>query len=185
MLIIIALLLGGATLVELRRAREVLQLRQVDLAGLQALKRKLDVTEETNERLGRRIAPFRTAVANADILRLALETVSAAKHPDDWVSLLADANAYFETSSADALAPEGALGREQGAGVQSVIIEGYTPVSDLSTVGQMIERLREQVGVLDADLLGDERLREDAARDKRWADTGCSLFVIEMTMEVP
>ena len=39
--------------------------------------------------------------------------------------------------------------------------------------------------VVAADLLGDDRLRHDPARDARWADTGCSLFVVEMTVEVP
>ncbi|MBL7076194.1 MAG: hypothetical protein ISS31_01870 [Kiritimatiellae bacterium] len=181
----LVLLLAGGAFAQLRWDREYLRLRQVELAGLHALDRKLGVTENLNEQLELRIVPFRTAVENADVLRIAMASVSKAKHPDDWLSLFADADAYFGISSADDFSDGGRSGVSDGAGFVSVIVEGYTPVDDFSTVGQMIERLHEQVGVVDADLLGDERLRNDPARDERWADTGCSLFVIEMTLEVP
>ncbi len=182
---LMGVLISGAYL-QLRWARGYLRLRQVELAGLHTLDRKLGVTEELNQQLEARIIPFRTAVENADVLRLALRSVSKAKHPDDWLTLLADADAYFGVSAVDDMrSGDGVLGLGNGAGFVNVIVEGYTPVDDFSTVGQMIERLHEQDGVVDADLLGDERLRADAARDGRWADTGCSLFVIEMTLEVP
>jgi hypothetical protein len=157
----------------------------VELAGLHALDRKLGVTESLNEQLESRVVPFRTAVENAGVLRIALESVSRAKHPDDWLSLFADAGAYFRDSGAGGVPVESTPGLDGGAGLVNIIVEGFTPVDDFSTVGQMIERLHEQPGVVDADLLGDERLRDDPARDERWSDTGCSLFVIEMTLEVP
>ncbi|MBT3296430.1 MAG: hypothetical protein HN919_20630 [Verrucomicrobia bacterium] len=183
--LMLLVLLG--TLAELRWDREYLRLRQVELAGLHALDRKLAVTEQLNEALEERIAPFRTAVHNADVLRIALQSIAAAKHPDDWLSLLADAAAYSGVvlpaeAPLDAEAPDRMARRE---GFRHVIVEGYTPVDDFSTVGRMIELLHEQDGVVAADLLGDDRLRDDPARDARWADTGCSLFVIEMTVEVP
>lgn len=181
----LVLVLAGAMLMQLRWDRDYLRLRQAELAGLHAMDRKLDMTVEMNERQARWITPFRVAVANADVVRMALQAVSAAKHPDDWVSLLADANAYFETAAADGLTPEGGLRGARSAAMKHVIIEGYTPVGDLSTVAEMIERLRMQPGVVAADLLGDERLRKDSDRDARWEKTGCSLFVIEMTIEVP
>jgi len=182
---LVAVLIGGAFL-QLRWDREYLRLRQVELAGLHALDRKLGVTENVNEQLEARVVPFRTAVENADVLRLALQSVSRAKHPDDWLSLLSDADAYFDISAVDDMGSgDGVLGLGDGAGFVNIIVEGYTPVDDFSTVGQMIERLHEQDGVVDADLLGDERLRADPERDSRWADTGCSLFVIEMTLEAP
>ncbi len=182
---VLGVLVGGAFL-ELRWDREYLRLRQVELAGLHALDRKLAVTEEVNEELEERMLPFRTAVENAGVLRLAFQAVSRAKHPDDWVSLLADADAYFDRSPVvDRRRSDGLPGLGGGAALVSVIVEGYTPVDDFSTVGEMIERLHAQEGVVDADLLGDERLRADPERDARWADTGCSLFVIEMTLEAP
>ncbi len=182
---VVTVMIGGA-LLQLKWNREYLRLRQVELAGLHALDRKLGVTEGLNEQLAMRIAPFRTAVENADVLRLALQSVSKAKHPDDWLSLLADADAYFDISPVDDMqSGDGMLDLGDRAGVVNVIIEGYTPVDDFSTVGEMIERLHELDGVMDADLLGDERLRANPERDERWADTGCSLFVIEMALEAP
>jgi hypothetical protein len=182
---VLLVLIGGASL-QLRWDREYLRLRQVELAGLHALDRKLVATENLNEHLEARIAPFRTAVENAAVLRLALQAVSQVKHPDDWLSLLADADAYFGVSAADQMGGgDGMLELGESADIVSVIVEGYTPVDDFSTVGEMIERLYGQEGVLAADLLGDERLRDDPVRDERWADTGCSLFVIEMMLETP
>jgi hypothetical protein len=181
----LVLLLAGGGFVQLRWEREYLRLRQVELAGLHALDRKLSAVEGLNAQLESRITPFRAAVENAAILRIALEAVSRAKHPDDWLSLFADADAYFGVAREAAGAAAGAPGLDSDAGLVNIIVEGYTPVDDFSTVGQMIERLHEQPGVVEADLLGDEQLRDDPARDERWADTGCSLFVIEMTLEVP
>ncbi len=181
----LVLVLVCGAFMRLKWDREYLRLRQVELAGLHALDRKLGVTERLNEELERKIVPFRIAVNNADVLRMAMLSISRAKHPDDWISMFADADAYFASSTGDgARAPQAGGGLQDGVGIVSVIVEGYTPVADFSTVGQMIERLKEQPGVVDADLLGDERLREDPERDARWADTGCSLFVVEMTLEV-
>lgn len=180
-------LLVGAAFMDLRWNREYLRLRQVELAGLHALDRKLAATEDVNAQMEQRVIPFRTAVENGDVLRLALQAVIRAKDPDDWLSLLADAEAYFGTSTTpDAEAPtEQVATSDDPMRFETFIVEGYTPVADFSTVGQMIERLRTQPGIIDADLLGDERLRHNPERDARWEDTGCSAFVIEMTVEVP
>ena len=67
-------------------------------------------------------------------------------------------------------------------GFEQIVVEGYTPVADLSTVRTMIEALREHPAVEDADLLGDDRLREDPERDERWAPADCQLFAIEITV---
>ena len=62
------------------------------------------------------------------------------------------------------------------------MIEGYTPEEDLSSVFIMIETLRQHRAVLNADLLGDDRLREDPVRDERWAFARARLFAIEITV---
>ncbi|NQU41215.1 MAG: hypothetical protein HQ523_14795 [Lentisphaerae bacterium] len=184
-LIILMLLIVAGTLAELRWDNESLRLRQVELEGLRALERKLAVYDRLNTGLEAQIAPFRTAIKNAEILKVALGAIAASKHPDDWLSLLADADAYFDGARPDEERSSDVSPHPLAVGFAQVILEGYTPVDDFSTVGTMIDELRKLAGIVDADLLGDERLRDDPARDARWADTGCSLFVVEMTVRTP
>jgi hypothetical protein len=58
-------------------------------------------------------------------------------------------------------------------------------VDDLSTVRAMIASLRARPSVAGADLLGDDKLREDPDRDARWAGTGCRLFAVEVSLPAP
>lgn len=181
----LVLLLILASVADLRWGREILKLRQVELSGMHALERRLKMYERLDEAMEAQIVPFRTAVHNARVVRVVLQAVSEAKHPDDWITLMADADAYFDAGLENGDAENGASTGPGGgaqAGFTQIILEGYTPIVDYSTVLGMIEALRQQPGVIDADLLGDERLRNDSERDKRWAETEARLFAIEITV---
>lgn len=67
-------------------------------------------------------------------------------------------------------------------GFQQMVVEGYTPVPDLSTVRGMIEKLRKDPLVAAADLLADDRVRLDPERDRQWQDANVRLFAVELTI---
>ncbi len=163
---------------DLQVDRETLKVRRAELARVHALQRKLAAYNELNAQLEDRVLPFRAAVRNGAALETVLRAVSDARHPLDWITLLADGSAYFHAG----WLPAGtdAEGPARRAGMGQVILEGYTPVDDFSTVRLMIERLRACDGIAGADLLGDERLRDDAVRDARWAGSGARLFAVEI-----
>ena len=162
---------------ELKRKKAIVSVLKEELSGRRMLKEKLDEYRRLNNNLEGRVAPFRKAVHNGEILRAVIQAAAQAKHPDDWITLIADADSYFQA--------------EQNADMEfwtnfgQIVIEGYTPVEDLSTVRAMIEALRKTPAVLEADLLGDDRVRADETRDEIWATTQCRLFAVEMTVAAP
>ena len=64
-----------------------------------------------------------------------------------------------------------------------IVLEGYTPLDDLSTVRAMIETLRESSCISDVDLLPDDKLRVNPDRDQRWAEVNSRLFAVEISVE--
>jgi len=130
------------------------------------------------------------AVHNGEILRAVVHAIGESKHPDDWITLIADAESYAEEGQEESGggARETRASRRKGTArkeFEQVVIEGYTPVEDLSTVRAMIEALRNSPGIAGADLLADDRVNRDEARDERWAMTRCRLFAVEITVPTP
>ena len=190
--------LAGMTRWSLHKKHAALEVKQEEWRWIEREIARLERSEQAAVGLLRQVAPLRIAVANGDRMGTLMRVLSAAKHPDDWVLLLADARSYERSVSAVDLGPEGeflvpfsevipeeANDLSGGLDIHRVILEGFTPVDDLSTVNTMIELLREDPLVLEADLLGDDRLRIDAARDSRWSPFGVRLFAIEITVDLP
>lgn len=134
----------------------------------------------------RRLVPLRAAAWNNESVDALLAALSAAKHTNDWVTLLADAVSYTAsaTPSGGANTVTQPVGR-RASPIRQYVVEGYTPTHDLSTVREMIGRLRAYPFITSADLLADDRLRADPARDQRWADSGGRLFALEIAVREP
>ena len=160
--------------------RRVHQLRN-RLERLSGLERDLLERQAENQALRRGMAPLRGAVHGADVVRRALQAVASAKDEEDWIILAADAGRYL----AEGHAVTGRATGSTGTPVEHLVIEGYTPAHDLSTVRAMIERLRRYPFIAEADLLADDRLRQDPDRDRLWAPLGCRLFALEIRTVMP
>jgi hypothetical protein len=163
---------------KLRTGKAHLALLEVRLAEQTLLQKNLALVRRLNRNLDTQIYPFRIAVHNGTMIRAVIEAISATKHADDWFVLLADADTYgtsgADTATAGFRAP-----------VARLIIEGCTPDPDLGTVRTMIDQLRERPGIVSADLLSDDLLRQDPERDARWKPTGARMFAIEIAMPGP
>jgi Tfp pilus assembly PilM family ATPase len=165
---------------KLRTGKAQLALLESQQAEQKLLLRNLSLVRGLNRNLDTQIHPFRLAIHNGTIIRAVIEAIADTKHEDDWFILLADAVAYGMGD------PEVAAGGASFARpVTRLIIEGCTPDSDLGSVRSMIDQLRERPGIVSADLLSDDLLREDPERDDRWAATGARIFAIEITMPEP
>ena len=177
-----------ATYTGLKDKRALLEERKTEIARLRDLEQRVVKYDGMNEDLQMQILPFRTAVRNGEIVRAVIYALGEAKHPDDWIVLVADAVSYAadEADSGPTRSESGGgaegVGAEDALGVEQIVIEGYTPVEDLSTVRAMIETLRGSPGIIDADLLGDDLARIDEARDKRWESTKSRLFAVQISV---
>jgi hypothetical protein len=70
-------------------------------------------------------------------------------------------------------------------GLEHVIIEGYTPKLDFSTVQQLIDRLQAAELIASADLLGDDKLATAELTDGQGLDRRAKRFVIDVKVETP
>ena len=166
--------------------REQLQFG-ADLELLKARRRvaaELETYRADVERLRPKVGSLEVALRNGELLRSVMDAVAHAKVADDWITLIADSHSYFEGAPVER-DDEVDNTRSVSLGFEQLVVEGYTPVEDLSTVRAMIEALRGHPAVSDADLLGDDRLRDDPERDERWAPAECRLFAMEITVPSP
>jgi hypothetical protein len=116
-----------------------------------------------------------------------LHAVAEAKHPDDWITRMADTASYVSDAAELLTEADWPLNEAPAfAGpIGKVVIEGYTPWADFSTVQAIIGTLRGHPAVAEADLLGDNELRIDEEQAQAWAQLGCRLFAIEITLTEP
>jgi len=166
--------------------RRALAAKTERFTRLQAMERDYHDLQVNSVELRRQLEPIRAAALNGEVLRTLLAAVSESRAEDDWLYLIADSVTYFNP---DAATETGEAGRplepetSEGLAVRfidQIIIEGFTPVEDLSTVRGMISRLREYPFVKRVDLLPDDKVRPDEQRDERGTAKGCHLFALEI-----
>jgi len=120
---------------------------------------------ERNNQLRRQVQPLRSAVRANKVTQALLRSLASAKHPDDWFVLIADADSYFRApqgNDTDIALPEEPIGPvAPEASLRQMILEGYTPADDLSTVRELIEKMRSLPFVANVDLLPDDQVRTD------------------------
>ena len=167
-----------AELRELRAKVQVNQGRERELAAIVA----------ANAPLRERVAVGRGFTVNGPVTRAVIAAVTAAKHPRDWITRIADAHSYFLPDNADMdtlLPPPRAPGSTADAvggtnDFRQIVVEGYTPEKDFWTVQAMIKELLGNPLIESADLLGDDMVAAETKKDNRWRSTGCHLFALQI-----
>lgn len=147
--------------------RAVKQAVEEEANRLYRMEREWTALQDANEELRQRLWPLRTAQRNNQAATALLHILAKSKGPDDWLVLIADHYTYFghdaettrETESSRNAEEEPPRPREMA--MRRMVIEGYTPYDDLSSVRAMIERLREYPFLETVDLLPDDKLRPD------------------------
>lgn len=186
MLVLLAILMAGGVLQRARaRHAAAVESALTQRAALTELDASLAAHDERIAVLRRQIQPLRASVRKGVIVREVLAALAAAKHPDDWIILLADSPSYFpaqDESEAPLFPPhQSALeGDSLTQPMEHLVVEGYTPMADFSTIRALIETLRSHPLIAAIDLLGDDKLVDDPEREARWAFTGARRFALEI-----
>ncbi|MBN1673029.1 MAG: pilus assembly protein PilM [Kiritimatiellae bacterium] len=182
-----------------RRGRELANL-QTQLWQNQMLQRDLARLQAKNADVAGKLAAARAAAQNGLVMQGIVNAIAEAKNGQDWITLIANAGSYGpkgETgpppaSTGPPPAQNGtaspvreAVAKPAANGFDTIVIEGYTPRNDFSSVRTMIEKLRRNPLIEVADLLEDNRIVPDEARDSRWAGTDCRLFAVKIKVRQP
>jgi hypothetical protein len=170
-------LLAADALSDRRILRAELHAREQELQQIEETRMEATRLREANLEFEQALIPARKSAASGRAVLDLLDMLSSAKHPDDWITLVADATAYYEPDPAQNTQPA-----TRRAGAFLFVIEGYTPTEDLSTVRAMLDSIRRRSDVASADLLGDDRIREDRIRADRLLGKTLRRFAVEVTL---
>jgi hypothetical protein len=142
-----------------------------------ALALEIESLQQENIMYRIQVTPFKNAIKDNHSLLRMLEAVSQAKSSDDWVTVIADKDKY----SASANYLESVDSANHDSTFSSFIIEGYTLKDDLSTVKEMIAKLKENKYIDNADLMGDN-VRRDYVPLNLWTNQEYKSFAVELEL---
>lgn len=197
-LILTTSVLGGYR--DFRHMTARLGAQKESLRRCQELAAQIDQAKARNAHIVAMAEPVRTMLSNGGIIGRLLDVVSEARGPNDWITMISDADSYFagaavfkrglpippapvritDPSGQPPPPPPGtysAFGR--------VMIEIYTQRQDPATVKTLIWALRSKPFVVSADLLADDQLVQDPERDERWGKPASRRFVIDVRTKQP
>jgi len=135
------------------------------------------------------LGPLESGITNRQRVHDVLVAVESAKASNDWIVLIADNKSYFrDAGNAATTRVPGPFAQDESARdpyapFASLVIEGYTPSEDLSSIRAMIDRMKQHPAIHQVDLLGDDLLRASSERDAKWASTSSTLFAVEITLD--
>jgi len=188
------------------RKKEHLQDYNKRLENRQELGAQLDAVRKKNQQIQTMALPVKQLVTGAPLMKEIIAIVANNKAPGDWIGKISDARSYFapylfsapegktdgpstrtrrtgrntEEAPSDGEHPRPDYSTETG--FDSIIVEGYTPTLNFSTVKQLISRLRESPIVLSADLLGDDKLDMEGSVVRITGKPVAHRFVIEIKL---
>lgn len=185
-LILAVSLVGGYR--DLRRIKSELGGQRASLKRRQELVQQIEAIKAGTSQIREMARPIGALIHAAPLIRTLITLVAESKDEDDHITMVCDADTYFDTNP---LGPpdEDPTGRRRpdprrnrtnpatNAVLDRVIIEGFTPKSNLSTVKGLIASLNEADCVESADLVSDDKL---VATDTRYAARDLKRFVIEV-----
>ena len=188
---ILAVSLAGGYRDFLRKEQQ-LRIQRESLQRCTALANELQNVNAANRQITTMLAPVGGLLWNGWAMEKMLAVVAKAKGPNDFITMVADADSYFSppASSAPTTTPRNRTPRPTAAAGTNttaftrLIVEGYTTKGDFSTVKLFIAELGKAPFVESADLLSDDQLvggsdeeRPGGAKSKR--------FVIDVRVKPP
>jgi len=177
----------------LSRHNETLQRCENIAREIEAILSRMTLLEQMNR-------PLVQFVENSSRIRDLTLFLAANKGSQDFLTFLGDSESYLELRVlADApdtdqdpqlrtllatrrRAIERRAESLRDRGMNRLIVEGYTPRQNFSTVKSLIEALREHPSVARADLLPDDIVFGDPRRDEMWSSTRSRRFVLDLRL---
>ncbi len=197
-LILVVSLIGGYY--DFKRMEKHLNSQRASLERRRELVSKIEAAQTRCSLIQKMAAPVDDLLHIGPSVREVLSLVAAAKHPNDWITLVCDGGSYQSKSPSASLrtSPEigGSERRRPIAAVsgsvtnkpvrlEHIIIEGFTPKLDFSTVQSLIDRLEAEKLVATADLLSDDKLVQPDPVDGKGTDRRIKRFVIDLKVGAP
>lgn len=186
---------------DFQRMKKHLEAQCASLERRRNLVARIEAVQNKDAMIRTMAAPVEILLRTGPTVRDVLTHVASAKHPNDWITLVCDGDSYQSGSPAAALLPppdaanpkrrrrpDAAVSEastNSPPGLEHVIIEGYTPKLDFSTVQQLIDRLQAAELIASADLLGDDKLATAELTDGQGLDRRAKRFVIDVKVETP
>ncbi len=174
-----------------QRKADVLRAQEASVRARQELAASIEAIRSRNDKLRRIGGTVRTLIAGGPVLSDLLTVIQKGKDNDDWITMVADADLYFEKPAAGPSERRPVPGPgEPAAGTavppapapfQRVLIEGYTRRGNLATVKRLIDALAAAPFVASADLLSDDEVVESEAAE-RDGTIGARRFVLDVRL---
>lgn len=173
-----------------QRKANVLRAQEASIQARQQLAASIETSRRRNEQLRRMGGEIRALLESGPLVRELLAAIQQAKDPDDWITLVADAESYFEKSSAPPPERRAAPGPGESGEAppppapppfNRVLIEGYTRRGNLATVKRLIDGLSAAPFVAAADLLSDDAVVPDEAAEREGL-IGARRFVLDVRL---
>ena len=167
-------------------ARHRLETAQSQWREMQALQAVEAEVQARNAVLSQQAAALRYSAMSPRLMRDLLIAIAEAKHPDDWIVRIADAESYFAASDSPVAGKLVDLAAAPFSfSPHVIIVEGYTLGADLSSVRTLIETLRQHPRFIAVDLLGDDRVAPDRAQRLLQLIPRIHRFVMEIRIREP
>ena len=197
-LILAVSLVGGYR--DFQRKARHLGVQRASLRRMQQLASEIESVQAANRHVLSMGAPVSGLLCAAPVTRELITLLAEAKHDRDWLTLITDGESYTagQEEKPAALPPDGRgrRGRRTPAIVketvekpppppaclQRMIVEGYTPEANFSTVRELIDRLAAADFVESADLLRDDQTVEPTNPAAAARNPNARRFVIEILM---
>ena len=174
-LILMVSLIGGYF--DFKRMERHLNTQRTSLERRRDLVARIESAQNQGNLIRDMAAPVDTLIRIGPTVRDVMSIVAAAKHPNDWISLVCDGGSYqFKNPSVDT---------NKTSRFDHIIIEGFTPKLDFSTVLSLIDRLEEIKLIAAVDLLSDDKLAQPDKGDNQASDRRIKRFVIDVKVSAP
>lgn len=182
-------LIGGY--LNLNRTKAYLSQQRADLRARADLVTQIESVRMKNSRMKDMSAPIANLLQSTPVMASVIKTVAENRGGTEWITMICDSESYFNPAmySGEDTSSRPRRGgsrntvkrevEESRVGISSVIIEGFTRNTSLSSVSALISQLKALEFVESADLLNDDMLM-DLPQENLEQTLEAIRFVIEL-----
>ena len=170
-IILASSLIGGY--MDLNRTKAHLSQKRSDFQTRTELAAQIEAVRMKNGKMKQMSAPLANLLQSTHVMASVIKTVAENRGGTEWITMVCDSESYFNPAmySGDEEEPKRSRRstprnaklkeqKEERVGMSSVIVEGFTRNSSLSSVSDLISELEALDFVESADLLSDDMLME-------------------------
>ncbi|MEX2607556.1 MAG: pilus assembly protein PilM [Kiritimatiellia bacterium] len=191
---------GAATQLSFQREKDQLNQHNQTLQRSDTIRLESEKLLERKAQVDRMMRPLVDFVYNSTRIRDLTLLIADKKAENDFITFLGDSDSYLrirleQLDSRERRARQPPPGRNPANRLRTpeveetpsprmnrLIVEGFTPDQDLSTVKALIENLQADPAIEKADLLSDDLVVEDQERDTLWQSSGHRRFVLDLRL---